>query len=378
MKLTISIILLSIMAFAISCGGAKSDLDAKRKQLTELKAAAKKLNIEVQKLEKEIEMLDTTVEEALIPVKTKKLDAGVFSNTLGVQGVVTSDRNVKMSAEMGGLVKQILVKEGQSVRKGQVLVRLDGSQVASQINELKNALALANTTYDRQKRLWDQKIGSEIQLLQAKTNRDDIQNKIATVNSQLSKFSIKAAINGVVDRILINEGEIASPGSPVIQVVNNRVVNVEAEISESNIGKFKVGDEVTVHYPALGISSTEKIASIGQVIDPDNRTFTIVISPKKNVDQLKPNLLAMIDISDFKSETSIVVPTRLIRREGEKRYVYTVKFGEKNPLAFKSYIEIEKSFSTNTVIKSGLESGDVLIVEGYNAVIENDELKIIQ
>jgi membrane fusion protein (multidrug efflux system) len=377
MKSQISILLLTLTLFAVACSPI-SELEKKRTELAKLEAQSTELDNKIKKLEDEIEILDTTVEETLIPVKAQKLNAGMFSNTLGIQGLVTSDNNVHMSAELGGTVKDILVKEGQSVRKGQLLVKLDGSSVASQIAELRNALELATTAYERQKRLWDQNIGSEMQYLQAKNNKDDLENKIATVNSQLAKYSITAPISGIVDKIYINEGEVASPGSPVVQVVNNKKINVEADIAESHVGKFKVGDAVTIHYPALGISAEEKIASIGQVIDPDNRTFTIVISPKNNLKQLKPNLLAMIDVSDYKTESSIVVPTKLIRREGEKRYIYTVNTENKKTLAKKTYVVIEKSFSTNTVIQSGLDSGDLIIVEGYNAVIEGDELKVIK
>lgn len=370
---------LAIALFIASCGGPSTDLDAKKKELAKLKSEIKELDKKVAKLESDIAILDTAAEESLVAVKVDPVKAGAFSNLVGIQGMVTSNKNVKLNAEMGGMVKNIYVKEGQKVSKGQTLVRLDGAQVASQLAQLKNALELATTAFNKQKRLWDQKIGSEMQYLQAKNQKEDLENQINTINAQASKFVVRSPINGTIDKLFINQGEIAGPGSPLVQVVDASQIKIEADISENYIGKFKVGDKVKVRYPALNETTEETISAVGQVIDAQSRTFTLTIVPKKKNKNLKPNLLAIIDVADFESDSSITVFTKLVRQEGDKRFVYVLSKNEEGQdIVVKKYIIIDKSFSTNTVVKSGLNVGDKVIVEGYQAVVENDLVKVIQ
>ncbi|MCB9245746.1 MAG: efflux RND transporter periplasmic adaptor subunit [Flavobacteriales bacterium] len=374
MKQLIIALITASMFLACSKGG--SDLDIKQKELTEKKKAYAKLKDEIEKLEKEIAELDTTRKDEGIAVMVDTIQPGTFTNPVTFQGLVSSDMNVIINPEIPSKITEIHVREGQRVYKGQVLVSLDGSTAQAQIAELENALQLAKTNYEKQKRLWDQKIGSEMQYLQAKNNYEGLQKSLLTAQVQLGKFVLRSPINGTVDEIFANEGQLVSNmgGPGVMRVVNLNDVEIKANVSESYISSIQVGQEVEVFYPSLNLTTREKISSVGNVIDPDNRTFTVILKPGNSSRMLKPNMLALISASDYNKSNVISVPTKLIRNDGKGNYVLTV---DNEGHVSRSMITIEKQFARESVISSGLEAGDLLIVEGYNGVIAGDKAKIV-
>ncbi len=373
------VLTLLISAVLVACSsGEDNSLDGKRNVLTEKKKEFSKLKDEIEKLEKEISELDTTVKDIGIAVMVDTIKRGTYSNPFTFQGLVASDMNVMISPEVPSVIQRIHVKEGQRIYKGQVLASLDGRAAQSQIAELEANLRLAKVNYEKQERLWKQNIGSEIQYLSAKTQYESLQKRLQNAQVQLGKYSLRSPMNGTVDEIMANEGQlVGSLGGPsgVMRVVNLSDIEIKANVSESYLPAMSRGQEVEVFYPSLNLTVKEKITAIGNVIDVDNRTFTIVIKPKNKSKLLKPNLLAMITSSDYVKENSIAVPTKLIRNDGKGNYVLTVNSSTR--LVEKTSVEIDKQFAKNTVLKGGLEEGSLLIVEGYNAVISGDLSKIV-
>jgi len=349
-------------------------------QLAEKKKAMSTLKLEIEALEKSIAETDSSaVKDLRTAVKLEVIAPGELKNPFQLQGLVASDRNIMVSAEMGGTITRVFVKDGQAVSKGQTLATLDGSAMAAQMAELKKGYELAVTSFEKQEILWKQNIGTEMQYLQAKNRKESLEKSIATAQIQLGKFTLKAPISGVVDQLLKNEGEILGPGMPFARVVDASQIKIQADVSESYLQSIKKGDEVEIYYPSLKKKSKEKIFSVGNYIHPENRTFSVYILPSGNLQDLKPNLLALITAYDFVKSNVISVPTKLIRNDGNGDYVLTAKKGTNGKMSVvKTPVEIEEKFSARSVIKSGLVAGDLLIVEGYQSVISGDEIKEVK
>ena len=373
------IIVIALAAILSACGGKpKTSLEAKRGELDSLQTELVSLKDAIAQVQKEIVELDTNARPNAIAVMTKIVSKGEFKNPFEIQALVESDNNVMVSPEVPAKLTNIFVKEGQRVIKGQIVASLDGSTANAQIVELEGALSLAKTNYEKLKKLWDQNIGSEMQYLQAKNQYENLQNSIQTARTQLGKYSLRSPISGTVDAIMANEGELVGSmtGGPVMRIVNMNEIKLKANVSEAYVGKIKKEQMVTVYYPSLGVTSEEKVSAVGDVIDVNNRTFSIYVSPK-NTKMLKPNMLAIITAYDFEDTDAISVPTKLVRNDGTKDYILTVNTNGEKKTVVKSVVEVEQEFASKTIIKSGLESGSEIIIEGYNSVIEGDEVKVV-
>lgn len=374
-KMMILPVLFSLM---ISCGKDAESLEGRKKELTELKKEISALQAKAKKLEAEINALDTTSVKGFA-VKVDTLSRKTYKNPFQVQGLVVSDEDVVISPEMGGLIKSILAKEGQTVQQGQVLATLDGSLVSAQISELEKALELATIAYDRQKALWDQKIGTELQYLQAKNNKESVERRLQTARVQAAKFQLRSPVSGVVDAVFANKGDMAGPGAPVMRVVSTRQVKIKADVSEQYISHLKKNDQVSVFFPSLKKGSEERIQAVGSYINPNNRTFSIYITPSNaTLKELKPNMLALITAYDFTKENALSVPTRLIRNDEGGSFILVATSKNGAYVVEKKYVEIEESFATETILLSGVEEGSLLITEGFQKVIPGDRIEIIQ
>ena len=375
-----SIIALAAFLFVGCTHSPESDLDKKKEELTKAEASLDSINKVIAGLKAEIEELDTNARTKTFPVMVEEIQKGAFKNPFQIQGLVESNQNVMVSPEVPANVVKIHVREGQRVSKGRLIASLDGSVASAQISELENALTLAETNYKKQERLWNQKIGSEMQYLQAKNSYENLQKSLQTARTQLGKYSLRAPISGTVDAIMANPGELVGgmTSGPVARIVNLKDIKIKANVSENYIGQIKVGQEVQVEYPSIGLKTKEKVVAISNVIDVNNRTFVVYVKPTQNLGQMKPNLLAMITAYDFVDEDAISVPTKLVRRFGENSFVFVVQEKGEKKIVERRVIEIEKQFPSQTIIKSGLEPGDILITEGVNSVIAGDEVKIIE
>lgn len=357
-----------------ACGGAADDIESKRKKLDELKTQKAEIEAQIALLEKETGP-DTSAVDKRTEVSVISLQKGTFVNLAEFQGTVISEENINLGSEMGGRILKVNVKEGQKVSKGQVLANFDSEILQKNLEEVENALELANTTFERQKSLWDQKIGSEIQYLQAKNQKESLEKKIASIRSQMSKASLRSPINGTIDKIFMNAGEMAGAGVPVLRVVNNDQVKINADVPERFVGKIKNGDSVGIKLSVIDKEISGKVRSVGQVIDVANRTFTLIVDPvgKQERDFLKPNMLAVVKAVVYRKKDAVSVPTDLIRFEGAEKFVYTVVDNK----AQKIKVETGESFNAFTEILSGLNGDEQLIRKGLNSVSDGAAVNII-
>lgn len=374
-------ILIAIALGVVACGKVEEDqLTAKTKLLKEKEEQLSDLKSEISELKQQIAELDTTLEDNRIAVKVINIEAGLYKNPFQIQGLVESEENILITPEVPGKITAILVKEGQRVSKGDVLATMDGSVAQSQLAELYEALELSRTNYERQKKLWEQEIGAEMQYLQAKSTYERMKKSYEAAETQASKYTLRAPISGTVDQIMANVGEFVGSltGGPIMRIVDINNVKVVANVSEKYISQMNVGQEVEIYYPSLDLKASEKIEAIGSVINPDNRTFQLIIRPNSNNIKLKPNMLSLITAYDFNQEGVISVPTRLIRVDRTGHFVYVVVSNEGRDVVERRYIELGKQFPTNTIITSGLKQGDQVVNEGANKIIAGDQVKIIE
>ena len=369
-KLNFVFLLGLIFVFA-ACNKDADNPEAKKEQLAEYKTELTELQSKIDELQEELSE-GKEEKEVLKEVKVLTLQKADFQHFIEVQGNVTSDQNVMVNPEIGGTITSVLVKEGQRVSAGQTIATVDGSIVRQQIQEIKKRLELATQIYDRQANLWSQKIGSEVQYLQTKNNKEALEENLKTVQTQLNKTAITAPISGVIDEVYSNKGEIANPAQPVVRIVNLSKVKVEAQISESYLKYIKQGDIVNLKFPALGLEKDAKIAFVGQSIDARNRTFTIQLNLNNSDNLLKPNLLAMVKIKDFEQKDGIAIPSNLIQRasNGDK-FIFTVN---DKKVVKKIIIEPSISYEGKALIIKGLSNNDKVIIEGYNEVVDGQNV----
>lgn len=373
MKYTLTALIIAAM-FLAGCAG--DSREAKEKELTELTKERDALTSKITALETELGK--DTVKVNGRHVTTMPVRQERFKHFIDIQGTVTSDENVSVTTDMGGTVIQILVKEGEKVSKGQTLVVLDDDIIRKQIEELNVAMELANTVYKKQQKLWDQKIGSEIQFLQAKNNYEALQGKLASAQAQQNRTRIKSPINGTVDMIDVNVGELASPGRQVLRVVNLSQLKIQADVAENYIGAINQGDSATLNFPALGLTRNAKVSYVGQVINPTNRTFPVEIRIDNKDNVLKANLLAVIQVIDYQSDSALIVPTRFVVEMNKGYVVYVADVDSTGPIARRQIVKTGKSYNGATEILEGLKPSDVIIAEGSRDVSNGENIEIVE
>jgi membrane fusion protein (multidrug efflux system) len=375
-------VILSFALLSVLSACQQDELADKKAELSEKKKQFQALKTDIESLEKEIAQLDTAFAEEIrrstlvtaLPVKQTD-----FAHYVEVRSEVQSDRNVTLSAESMGAVQRILVSEGQQVKAGQLLMSIDAEVLKRNIAEVKTQLELAETLYEKQKRLWDQKIGTEVQYLQAKSNKESLENRLATLQAQLAQTNLTAPFSGNVEQVMVRTGEIAAMGMPLLRLVSLSDMYLRADVSEAYIGKFSKGDKVEVYFPSLDTTLVSELSAVGQVINPSNRTFAIEAKlPAKSQQMLRPNLLAVMKVKDAEREDALLVPTNLIQRDGQGEFVYVIDASNDIPKAEKKHIETGMSYNNETVVLEGLTASDVLVNEGYREVTEGMNLKLAE
>jgi len=367
-KLVIPIMLISVIAFSCSrertVEQISADVTKTRKQITELSA---KLTV----FEKELAVKQPVKEEKITKVVVETVKKMTFNDYIQSSGMVEAVRAASISPEMGGKIQSIPVKVGQAVKRGQLLMTLDSKVMQSSISELDKGFELVTTLYDKQKELWDQGVGSEMQFLEVKNRKESMERTMNTLKSQLELTKIYAPFDGRVEKIAMKVGELASPGRGIIDVVNLSSLYVNSEVSEAFMQTVNKGDAVTVEFPNLpGMVKTIPIAYKGDVINPQSRTFSVRVEIPNTSQEIKPNMLANMKIRVVNLKEAVVVPTNLIRQDVEGSYVFTVKNEASAPAAHKVYLKTSSSDGNLTVIESGLTGGELIISQGYNHVKE--------
>ncbi|MBT8178512.1 MAG: efflux RND transporter periplasmic adaptor subunit [Eudoraea sp.] len=357
------------------------DLDAIKSKRQEMSEQQKAINAEIKLLDSAINALDLNKKVPLVTTIEAKTQN--FNHYLELQGDVMTKQNVLIYPEMAGTLIKVLVKEGQNVRKGQLLAKIDDGGMGSQLEQLRTQAELAKTTFERQKRLWDQKIGSEIQYLQAKTNFEATQNAVEQAQSQLEKSRITAPFSGIIDDVIQDEGTVVAPGTgvAVFRIVNLSEMYISVDVPESYLEGVTKGKEVKVYFPVLGDSVTTKVRQTGNFINPANRSFSIEIPVPNQTGNIKPNLTARVQINDYSNAAAILIPQSVISENAEgEQYVYLASDNTENNLAkaIKKVVITGKTQGDYVEILSGIDSGDQVIKEGARSVREGQQIKIIQ
>lgn len=367
MKKSFYIFPLLALALVTGCGenDKKAELEALKKQQSELKQ-------QIAQLEKEIAASGDAKKDAGKTVAITTLQPEVFRHLIEVQAKVEGDENVLVSPEIMGTISRILVKPGDRVSAGSVLAELENNVYLKSLEELQSARDFANTVYLKQKSLWDQKIGTEIQFLQAKNTLDGIDKKIATVRQQLEMTKVKSPIAGTVDAVDVKIGQAFAPGMPGLRVVNFAKLKVQAEVAETYITKVKQGDPVEVYFPDEGATATAKLSYVGKVIDALNRTFRVEVAMNGKEASLHPNQVAVLRITDYKSDKAMVLPLAVVQTTPEGSYVYLNDNGK----ARKQMVKTGMNYAGKLEIKEGLNAGDKVITTGYQDLVDGQQIAL--
>ena len=342
-----------------------SDEESKRKELQKYRQQRNELEKKIASLENDLAGIR---QEDAVKVSVTELNAQLFEHFVEVVGLVEADLDINVSPESAGVIKEIRVTEGQQVSAGEVIGRLNTDALERSLDEMSVQLELAQTNFNRQKNLWDQNIGSEMQFLQARTNMESLQKRMESLKAQIRMSEIRSPINGVVDIVFQKEGEMGSPQIPIAKVLNINKLKIYADVSESYIMNIHQGDLVNIAFPALNYEIEAPITRIGNTIDPNNRTFRVRIDVGNQSRKIKPNLISIVKIRDYVSKDAIVVPTMLIKEDFRGEYAFIVDNNEGGLHARKVHVKTGKTHNNRTEVVSGLNDGMKIISEGYNQV----------
>ncbi|UXX79517.1 efflux RND transporter periplasmic adaptor subunit [Reichenbachiella carrageenanivorans] len=375
------IYLLAMVILASACGGGESDLEAKKEALSELKSQSVEIQAQIKGLEKEIAALDPSFLEATnnsVLVTAISVKPEPFRHMIEVRGGVESRTNVTVGSQIPGEIESVRVKEGDYVKSGHLLAVLDGDIIQNNIAELKTSLELATIVAQKQASLWEKNIGTEIQYLEAKNNKESLERKLATANSQLRQTRITAPFSGSIDAVIAKKGEMAQPGMPLIRIVNPNDIHINADISERYIGKFKVEDPVEIYFPSQDKKLISKIKSVGQVINSENRTFQVEVQLPKLDFPVKPNQVVVLKLEDYKNVKAFKVPTKLIQKDHKGSFVFGLEQDGEHLVATKIHIKAGLSFDNETEILSGVKLNQQIAFKGYRELSEGAIVKLMK
>ncbi len=379
MKRYYTLVLLGLLLIS-SCAsnaGEPQSLEELKKSLATLKTERSELEKNIKNLESEIEKLEPINLKPEKLVTTDILAREDFKRYIDIQGSVNSSEAVYASPEIGGRILSMTINEGDFIKAGAKVATLDVETVRNQILEVEKSLELANDIFNRQERLWNQEIGSEIQFLQAKNNKERLEKSLESIKYQLTKANVYAPISGFADKIFLKKGELAGPGAPIIQIINTNTVKVVADVPESLLGKVKKGETVEIDFPALKESKKGKVSLVGRSIDPANRTFKVEVELPNSNNLLKPNLLSIMKINDLTVENTIAIPLELVQQEiSGKDYVFVVGNSPGGLISEKRYVETGATFENKIVIDSGLNEGDQIIMIGARGLASDELIKV--
>lgn len=352
-----------------SCGGGGD----KAQQLEKLKQDKAALDKKIAALELEVGKKDTVARMKDVTV-TEVRDT-MFEHYIDVQGSVDARENVNVTTRVPGVVTAIFVKEGQQVSKGQTLAQVDDQVMRANVAELRTQMDLANTLFEKQKNLWSQKIGSEVQYLNAKNQKESLERKMATLQDQLSQTRIIAPISGTVDAVIAKLGDNAAPGLPAFRVVNTSNLKVTASVAEKYAGLLKTGDRVILSFPDINREIRANIGFASRTIDPLSRTIQIEV-PLKPDNALRPNMIAHIKIVDYTANNAIVIPVSVIQYSSGKPYVMIAEAKNGKLASQRRTIDLGRTYNDKAEIKNGLNKGDKIITTGFQGLNDNDLIKL--
>ena len=387
MKKIITLLIITLV-FA-SCGGgeksqsvediiATGDLKKIKEKKSALEAEQTSLADQLQLLNNSIEALDTN--KRLSQITTFKAAQEPFEHYLELQGSVSTKQNIVITPEYNGILTNVYVKEGQRVSKGQKLAKIDDGGLSQQLAQLQIQADLAKTTFERQERLWNQKIGSEMQYLQAKSSYESQQEMVNNMQTQISKTIVRAPFSGTIDDVISDPGNVVAQGqTQLFRIVNLKDMYIETNVPETYLTSITKGKKVIVEFPVLGKTYEAKVRQAGNFINPTNRTFKVEVAvPNKN-QNIKPNLTAKMKINDYSSDKAFLIPQSVISENAKgEQYIYVVE-NINNNIGTTKRIIIQTGKAQGDIIEvlNGLEPNMEIIEEGARSVKEGQEVEIV-
>jgi len=369
----LSITGLVVLFLMTACGGNKEA------QLTKLKDQQSALNDKILKLQADIskDKKDTLNPAKFKFVGLKPVTSDKFDHFIRVQGKLDGDQNAAVFAEAPGTVSSKFADVGQKVIKGQVLAQIDDQQYRSQMQGLETQYKFASDLYDKQKRLWDQKIGSEVQYMQSKTNKESLEKQISSLRQQVDKFKIKSPIDGTIEECNIKVGGVVSPDPRLAayRVVAFKNLKVSAEVSEAYSAKVRVGDNLLVTFPDINKSYEAKVNFVSKYINPTNRTFLMETKLLDGINDLKANMLAIIQINDYHTDNAVQVPMNVVQTDLTGSYVYVIRPKDKFSAAYKQPVVLGNSYNGVAEVLQGLKIGDKIISIGYQELVDGEYVR---
>jgi len=318
-------------------------------------------------------------QNTLVPVSVKEIKPETFNHYIITYGEVKAKKYAMISPEMNGRIEKIHVSEGEYVTQGQLLVSLNTESIDKQINGVESSLELAVKRFQKLDTLWKQNIGSEIEYLSAKNNKESLESQLASLRAQKRMSQISAPFNGIVNNIFPKEGELASPTMPVIEFVNLGRLTIKADVSETYIGKINEGQMVTLTFSALPeLNIKTPVIRVSKVINAASRTFEIEMEIENPEEKIKPNIVSTIKINDFSSDSAFVVPSLAVRKDVSGQYVYTVEQKDNKNIVTKKYVTTGLSYEEKTLIPEGLQKGEKVVVKGYHLVSSGVEVNLVK
>lgn len=357
------------------------DLASIQNKKAEVVKTLNALELELEELNQAIGQLDK--EQKFLLITSITAQEAPYAHYVSFQGTLETDQNIVMYPEIPALLKSVNVKEGQRVKKGVVLAELSDSGMIDQLQQLEVQYALAKTTFERQKRLWEQQIGSEMQYLQAEAQFKSLQKSISQMQDQVAKTKISAPFDGIVDHILADEGSSLAPGmTPVVRIINLDQMKVSASVPEIHLPNIQRGSIVNVEVPVLNRTFEANINTVGNFINPNNRTFRVEIALKNTDGHLKPNMTAQLYINDYNNPEAILIPSKnILENQKGENYVYKLQplsKEDKTYKAIKTFVKLGKSSDNYTEVLEGISSGDQLVEDGIRLVEDQQMVKVIQ
>ena len=372
------LILLFLTVIFIACG-----TDSPGDKLRKLENERDRIEAQITELRQQLAASDgnTSLDE-LTPVTLSQITRQPFQHSIRVQGTVESDNNILIPAQYSGTVKTIHVTEGQSVNKGQLLAEMDGAILENTLAELEVNLELARTVFERQSRLWEKEIGSEVQYLQAKTSKEALEKRLAATREQYKLTKITSPIEGTVDEIMLKEGEAVAAGFGTIRVVRLSELKISAQLSEEYIGQVRAGEPVEVRLPVLDKSFDGTIRTVSQVIDPENRTFLVEVMFLAQREAIQPNSLAVLSIINYQNPEAVIVPVDVIQRTENGEFLFTAEAADPSQdspwTVNRTTVKTGHRSQNHIEILEGLEKGDFIVVRGFQDLADGESVSVTQ
>ncbi len=345
----------------------------KKQELADLKIQAKEISSKIVALEKELGKGKGDENNKVIAVTVSPIALQTFKHFVEAQGSVVAENTVLVSPQTGGMILTLPVVVGQNVQKGQLIATLDNNILKESMEEVKNQMSLAKTLFDKQKTLWDQQIGTEVQFLSAKSNKESLEKRLITLQAQLGLSRVVAPISGTIELVRQKAGEMGAPGLPIVQIVNLGNLKITVKIADSYVGSVKVGDPILVKFQDINKEISARISMVSKMVNPLTRTFDVEARIPNSGD-LKPNQLAVININDTSKSNAIVVDENFIQKTEKGNLIYLAVEEKGKKIAKSRVVTIGLTYNGQAEIKDGLKSGDLIITQGYQELVDGQAI----